>query len=89
MIELKKLTFIYGSINSAVAQDVLTAQDIMNLKTCSQPQISPDGKWIAFTSDRAGGDNIWIIKRDGASPQQVTKEDFNKKYKSFEEMEVG
>ncbi|MCI0413996.1 amidohydrolase family protein [bacterium] len=41
-----------------------------------QPRFSPNGKWIAFTSDRAGGDNIWIVKSDGSSPQQVTKEDF-------------
>ena len=26
-----------------------------------QPTFSPDGSHIAFTSDRAGGDNIWTI----------------------------
>jgi Tol biopolymer transport system component len=41
-----------------------------------QPRYSPNGKWIAFTSDRAGGDNIWIVNRDGSNPQQVTKETF-------------
>jgi len=41
-----------------------------------QPRYSPDGRWIAFTSDRAGGDNIWIVDRDGKNPQQVTKETF-------------
>jgi imidazolonepropionase-like amidohydrolase/Tol biopolymer transport system component len=41
-----------------------------------QPRYSPDGKQIAFTSDRAGGDNLWIMAADGTSPQQVTKEDF-------------
>jgi len=41
-----------------------------------QPRYSPDGKWIAFTSDRSGGDNVWIIGRDGKNPQQVTKESF-------------
>jgi imidazolonepropionase-like amidohydrolase/Tol biopolymer transport system component len=41
-----------------------------------QPRYSPNGKWIAFTSDRAGGDNIWIMNRDGSKPEQVTKETF-------------
>lgn len=41
-----------------------------------QPRFSPDGRWIAFTSDRAGGDNIWIMNADGSDPKQVTKEDF-------------
>lgn len=41
-----------------------------------QPRFSPDGQWIAFTSDRAGGDNIWIMRRDGSEPTQVSKETF-------------
>jgi len=41
-----------------------------------QPRFSPDGKMIAFTSDRAGGDNIWVMDRDGKNPKQVTKESF-------------
>ncbi|MEM7232985.1 MAG: amidohydrolase, partial [Planctomycetota bacterium] len=41
-----------------------------------QPRYSPDGRWIAFTSDRGGGDNIWIMDRQGKNLQQVTKESF-------------
>ncbi len=41
-----------------------------------QPRYSPDGKTIAFTSDRAGGDNIWLVDRDGKNPRTVTKESF-------------
>ncbi|HEX2251782.1 MAG TPA: amidohydrolase family protein [Thermoanaerobaculia bacterium] len=41
-----------------------------------QPRYSPDGRFIAFTSDRAGGDNVWVVERDGSDPQQVTDESF-------------
>lgn len=41
-----------------------------------QPRYSPNGKWIAFTSDRSGGDNIWIMNRDGSEPKQISKETF-------------
>ncbi len=41
-----------------------------------QPRYSPDGKEIAFTGDAGGGDNIWIMNRDGSNARQITKEDF-------------
>src|SRR5690349_4087319 len=41
-----------------------------------QPQFSPDGTKIAFTSDRGGGDNIWIMNPDGSDKRQLTSETF-------------
>lgn len=41
-----------------------------------QPTFSPDGQSIAFTSDQGGGDNIWLMDRDGENQSQVTKESF-------------
>lgn len=39
-----------------------------------QPRFSPDGKKIAFSSDRDGGDNIWIMNSDGSDAKALTKE---------------
>ncbi|MNH49812.1 Atrazine chlorohydrolase [compost metagenome] len=41
-----------------------------------QPKFSPDGRSIAFTSDRGGGDNLWIMDRDGSNARQVSNETF-------------
>jgi Tol biopolymer transport system component/imidazolonepropionase-like amidohydrolase len=39
-----------------------------------QPRFSPDGKQIAFISDRNGSDNLWIMNADGTNPKRVTEE---------------
>jgi Tol biopolymer transport system component/imidazolonepropionase-like amidohydrolase len=41
-----------------------------------QPKWSPDGRHIAFTSDRGGGDNIWVMDADGSNMIQISKEKF-------------
>ncbi|HEV8690834.1 MAG TPA: amidohydrolase family protein [Ideonella sp.] len=41
-----------------------------------QPRFSPDGKRIAFTSDRGGGDNVWVMNSDGGGARAVSNEDF-------------
>lgn len=39
-----------------------------------QPTFSPDGSKIAFVSDRAGGDNLWVMNADGSEPTAITDE---------------
>ena len=39
-----------------------------------QPRFSPDGKRIAFTSDRDGLWNIWTMEVDGKNPKQISRE---------------
>jgi Tol biopolymer transport system component/imidazolonepropionase-like amidohydrolase len=39
-----------------------------------QPRYSPDGKWIAFASDRGGIENLWVCDLEGKNPRQVSQE---------------
>lgn len=41
-----------------------------------QPRFSPDGKRIAFGSDRSGAQNVWVMNVDGTGLRQITHENF-------------
>ena len=40
----------------------------------SQPTWSPDGRSIAFLTDRTGIENLWIANADGSGPKAVSKD---------------
>jgi tricorn protease len=39
----------------------------------TQPQWSPDGKWIAFVSDQSGRDEIWLCDEEGNNAKQFSQ----------------
>jgi serine/threonine protein kinase len=60
-----------------VSRDGTTWRDLTNDKYFDRyPRWSPDGKRVAFTSDRTGTYEIWTIDADGTNLRQVT---FNSK----------
>ncbi|MCE7991714.1 MAG: protease [Roseivirga sp.] len=38
----------------------------------SDPHFSPDGNWIAFTSNRGGSNSVYIVSKDGGTPTRLT-----------------
>src|SRR5690606_29216337 len=38
----------------------------------SSPRWSPDGKYLAFISDRSGRDEVWISDPEGTDPKRIT-----------------
>ncbi len=78
--DFKKRTSYVGDISSGSA---VTAHEDVEDKFWSIPydagaaaQASPDGKWIAFISDRDGWDHIYVMPAKGGKPVQITKGHF-------------
>ena len=41
-------------------------------KNSSNPKWSPDGKWIAYTSDRDGKNNLYLLPLNGGESEKIT-----------------
>ncbi|MFC4312336.1 amidohydrolase family protein [Steroidobacter flavus] len=53
-----------------------TARPLMTgLAFDANPVFSPDGRYIAFVSDRSGANNLWIAARDGSNPRQLSRDE--------------
>ena len=38
----------------------------------SEPYFSPDGRWIAFTSNRSGTEAVYVVSAEGGTPTRLT-----------------
>jgi len=62
----------------APAKRLLTAEDVFRMQQVGDPQVSPDGRWIAYTvtSMDRGADKlrsvIWMVNWEGTQDLQVT-----------------
>jgi dipeptidyl aminopeptidase/acylaminoacyl peptidase len=67
-----------AALAAPTAKRVLTPDDIYRMEAVSDPQISPDGQWIAYlvtTSDRDADEvrsAIWMVSWDGKQQVQMT-----------------
>ena len=52
------------------------AEDVM-------PAISPDGRWIAFSSNRAGNWDVWLMPAEGGAATQLTSESDDELHPAF------
>jgi dipeptidyl aminopeptidase/acylaminoacyl peptidase len=70
-----------GFIISAqeAAKHPITFDDMTKMHRVTEPQISPDGKWIAYTvatpdvDANRNASNIWMVSTVGGAPQQLTQ----------------
>jgi dipeptidyl aminopeptidase/acylaminoacyl peptidase len=68
-----------ASLTSAQQKRPITFKDLASMHRLSGPQISPDGKWIAYEvgtpnldANRVAHD-IWLVPADGGEARQITR----------------
>ncbi len=74
------LSVVLGG-NVAIAKRPMTFDDLMKVQRISDPQVSPDGRWIAYVQGAVDFEankvlnHIWLIRSDGGDPKQLTAGD--------------
>ena len=73
-------TFDIMTLNLATGiETLLTADDSDN----TYPVPSPDGRWIAFQSDKDGDSDIYVMNSAGGVPTRLTENDFTDRLPSW------
>src|SRR5438045_637154 len=68
-----KIAFAYGGDIWTADQDGSHPQRVtVNTGVESNPVLSPDGKWIAFTGNYDGNEDVYIVLSNGGSPKRLT-----------------
>lgn len=68
-----QITFTYGGdvwVTDLNGQKTLRITSTPAVE--SNPHFSPDGKWIAFSSNRSGNHSVYIVSADGGTPKRLT-----------------
>jgi dipeptidyl aminopeptidase/acylaminoacyl peptidase len=69
---------ISAAFAAAQSKRSINFDDLMQIKRISDPEVSPDGKWIAFVMARVefGAnklvDHIWLVPANGGEPKALT-----------------
>ncbi|MGZ8414837.1 MAG: S9 family peptidase [Gemmatirosa sp.] len=62
------------SATSTSAPRPMTPEDVMGLRNVGDPQLSPDGQWVAYvvsatdTVENAVDSDVWLVRADGSAP---------------------
>jgi len=76
-----QMAFVHSAFNTNIRKMTIdfksgqkheTAPVIASTRTETSPAVSPDGRSLAFVSDRTGFTEIWVSQIDGTNPVQIT-----------------
>ena len=79
LITLGFLLLAGVSLMSAAEKHALTFDDLMKVQRVGDPQVSPDGKWVAYSvtavdkEKNSKNTDIWVIPTAGGEARQLTR----------------
>lgn len=87
------IIFLFFSISNAADKRAITVDDLFAVSRVADPQVSPDGKWVAYTVTKYAMQtnkkniDIWLISINGGTPRQLTthpKSDYHPRWSPVE-----
>ena len=73
------LAVLSGAMAQGEGKHAITFADMIQMHRVGETQVSPDGKWVAYTVStpdldaNRGASNIWMVPTAGGSSQQLTQ----------------
>ncbi|HEX5602005.1 MAG TPA: S9 family peptidase [Pyrinomonadaceae bacterium] len=77
-ISLLLILALANSLAAQTARRPMKLDDLTRFRNVSDPQISPDGQWVAYTvsatdaKDDKSTSHIWMVNIDGSNDRQIT-----------------
>jgi len=77
-ISLLLILALANSLAAQTARRPMKLDDLTRFRNVSDPQISPDGQWVAYTvsttdtKDDKSSSHIWMLNIDGSNDRQIT-----------------
>ncbi|MFN8005976.1 MAG: S9 family peptidase [Terriglobia bacterium] len=68
-----------GPVSAAAEKRPLTFRELVQIQRVSDPQLSPDGRWVAFTvttpdlERNTVNSDIWLVSASGGEPRPLTR----------------
>jgi len=72
---------LLGVCSMAQAKHIISYEDLVKVQRIADPELSPDGKWIAYEVGVPDLDankivrHIWVVSAEGGEPRQLTRGD--------------
>ena len=83
----RALTVLLGALSilvtcpfvASAATRAWTSDDMLSFKAVSDPQVSPDGRWVVYVVQELNNDgseyqtDLWLISSEGGEPRKLTR----------------